>query len=74
MNAVHRILLAVVACAVVGCATSPAYQKPAIDMPPAWKTEEPWRKATRSDVLRVLILAGLDTEEKPARRKKGGAR
>ena len=51
MNAVHRVLLAVVACAVVGCATSPAYQKPALDMPPAWKAEEPWRQATPGDAV-----------------------
>jgi len=37
----------------------------------------PWHKATRSDALRALIIAGLDVLEnpaKPARGRKGGRR
>ena len=32
---------------------------------------QPWRKATRSDLLRVLVLAGLDALGAPPRRKRG---
>ncbi|MEO5796521.1 MAG: efflux transporter outer membrane subunit [Rhodoferax sp.] len=32
-----------------GCATSPVYQKPALDMPVAWKVEAPWRISTPED-------------------------
>jgi NodT family efflux transporter outer membrane factor (OMF) lipoprotein len=49
VNALRSILLAIAACALVGCATSPAYQKPALDMPTAWTAEAPWRKATPGD-------------------------
>jgi hypothetical protein len=35
---------------------------------------QPWRRATRSDLLRVVILAGLDAEETRVRREKGGPR
>ncbi len=32
-----------------GCAAGPDYQKPAIEMPAAWKTEAPWREAAPKD-------------------------
>jgi hypothetical protein len=35
---------------------------------------QPWRKATRSDLLRLLVLAGLDVEEKKLARQKRGRR
>ena len=49
MIALRSILLALAAFALSGCASSPAYQKPVLDMPPAWTTEAPWRQATPHD-------------------------
>jgi multidrug efflux system outer membrane protein len=41
---------AISASALLGaCAVGPDYNKPAIDMPAAWKIEAPWRVATPSD-------------------------
>ncbi|MBI2771072.1 MAG: efflux transporter outer membrane subunit [Burkholderiales bacterium] len=37
------------AAALAGCATQPAYQRPAVDMPAAWKVEAPWREGTPND-------------------------
>ena len=35
--------------ALAGCAAGPDYVRPAVDVPPAWQLEEPWREATPSD-------------------------
>jgi NodT family efflux transporter outer membrane factor (OMF) lipoprotein len=32
-----------------GCATSPAYRRPAVDLPSAWKVEAPWRESAPND-------------------------
>lgn len=34
-----------------GCAVGPKYQRPPIPVPPAWKTEAPWREAAPKDAL-----------------------
>jgi NodT family efflux transporter outer membrane factor (OMF) lipoprotein len=47
--ALRSTLMMVVATALVGCANGPAYQKPALAMPLAWKPEAPWRQATPGD-------------------------
>jgi len=39
----------VVVVALAGCAVGPDYVRPAVDVPPAWQLEEPWREATPSD-------------------------
>ena len=44
-----RAALALVAAALAGCAAGPDYVRPAVDTPPAWQLEEPWREATPSD-------------------------
>lgn len=49
MTAVRRTLLALAVCALSGCATSPAYKRPTLDLPPAWSAEAPWRQATPRD-------------------------
>lgn len=49
MTALRSILLAIVASALSACVTSPAYKRPALDMPPAWSAQAPWRQATPSD-------------------------
>jgi NodT family efflux transporter outer membrane factor (OMF) lipoprotein len=41
--------LVVVAAVLAGCAAGPDYVRPAVEMPPAWQLEEPWRVATPSD-------------------------
>jgi len=35
---------------------------------------QPWRRATRSDLLRIVILTGLEAEERRAQRHKRGPR
>lgn len=35
--------------ALAGCAASPVYQRPAVEMPAAWKVEAPWRESTPND-------------------------
>jgi NodT family efflux transporter outer membrane factor (OMF) lipoprotein len=39
----------VVVVALAGCVAGPDYVRPAVDVPPAWQLEEPWREATPSD-------------------------
>ena len=39
----------VVIVALAGCAVGRDYVRPAVDVPPAWQLEEPWREATPSD-------------------------
>jgi len=34
-----------------GCAVGPKYQRPPIPVPPAWKTEAPWREAAPKDAI-----------------------
>jgi outer membrane protein, multidrug efflux system len=34
-----------------GCAVGPKYQRPAVQSPPAWKTEGPWREAAPKDSI-----------------------
>jgi len=35
--------------ALAGCAAGPDYVRPAVEVPPAWHVEEPWRPATPND-------------------------
>lgn len=37
--------------ALAGCATSPAYRRPAVEMPAAWKVEAPWRESAPNDSI-----------------------
>jgi len=39
----------VVVVALAGCAVGPDYVRPAVEVPPQWQLEEPWREATPSD-------------------------
>ena len=34
----------------VACAVGPNYERPALDMPVAWKIEQPWREAAPNDL------------------------
>ncbi|MDO8280674.1 MAG: efflux transporter outer membrane subunit [Burkholderiaceae bacterium] len=45
----RHALLALAAAGLGGCATAPAYRKPALDMPAAWQTEAPWRASAPRD-------------------------
>jgi outer membrane protein, multidrug efflux system len=47
---IKNALLAAASVLLAACATAPAYIKPALDMPPAWLVEAPWRAGTPSDV------------------------
>lgn len=49
MRAGFAVISAATAAVVVGCATPPPYQKPALAMPAAWKLEVPWRESTPND-------------------------
>jgi len=40
---------ALVAVLLAGCAAGPDYVQPKLDLPPAWKTEAPWREGTPDD-------------------------
>jgi multidrug efflux system outer membrane protein len=40
---------AVVALVLAGCAVGPNYERPTVDVPPAWTVEAPWREARPSD-------------------------
>jgi NodT family efflux transporter outer membrane factor (OMF) lipoprotein len=42
-------LLAVCSSLLFGCAAAPDYQKPALDMPLAWKVDTPWRQGQPDD-------------------------
>ena len=44
-----RAAAALVVVVLAGCAAGPDYVRPAVEMPPAWQLEEPWRVATPSD-------------------------
>ena len=46
-----RLLASLGALALAGCVAGPDYVRPAVEMPPAWTLEEPWREATPSDAL-----------------------
>jgi multidrug efflux system outer membrane protein len=37
--------------ALAGCATSPVYQRPAVEIPAAWKVEAPWRESAPNDSI-----------------------
>ncbi|SPE28545.1 Outer membrane drug efflux lipoprotein [Burkholderiales bacterium] len=60
------VLLAAIAGGLGACTLGPDYHKPAIEVPPAWKTEEPWRVGTPDDAARrgawweVFADPGLD--------------
>lgn len=45
----RRALLGVGASLLFGCAAGPEYQKPALDLPVAWKVEAPWREGRPDD-------------------------
>ena len=45
----RRRWLVVLACALGGCAVAPPYEKPALDLPVAWKPEAPWREGRPDD-------------------------
>ncbi|NML44195.1 efflux transporter outer membrane subunit [Ramlibacter sp. G-1-2-2] len=47
----RALVLAGVAALLAGCATAPPYQKPDVEMPTAWKVEEPWKPAQPGDTL-----------------------
>ena len=44
-----RGLACALAAVLCGCAVGPAYQRPAVEMPAAWKVEAPWREARPDD-------------------------
>jgi NodT family efflux transporter outer membrane factor (OMF) lipoprotein len=47
---IQRLVLpALVALALAGCATQPAYVRPVVELPAAWKVEAPWREAAPAD-------------------------
>jgi NodT family efflux transporter outer membrane factor (OMF) lipoprotein len=37
--------------ALAGCVAGPDFVRPAVEMPPAWKLDEPWREASPGDTL-----------------------
>ncbi|MDB5946368.1 MAG: transporter [Ramlibacter sp.] len=43
--------LAGLALALAGCATTPAYQRPAVSLPAQWKVEAPWRESAPNDSI-----------------------
>ncbi|MEP7101979.1 MAG: efflux transporter outer membrane subunit [Burkholderiales bacterium] len=47
-TAVSALALSIIA-TLAGCAAGPAYQKPEIAMPVAWKIEPPWRESAPAD-------------------------
>lgn len=42
---------ALIALLLAGCAVGPDYQRPAADVPPAWKLDAPWRESAPGDSL-----------------------
>ncbi|MBG9389855.1 efflux transporter outer membrane subunit [Caenimonas aquaedulcis] len=44
-----RLAWVAAAAALSACAAGPAYQRPALDMPAAWKVEAPWQEARPQD-------------------------
>ena len=49
MKATTRLTLLAAALAAGGCAVGPDYQRPAADLPVAWKLDAPWRTAVPGD-------------------------
>lgn len=45
----RRTALLALALLLAGCAVGPNYRKPALEMPPDWKLDAPWRQGTPSD-------------------------
>jgi NodT family efflux transporter outer membrane factor (OMF) lipoprotein len=45
----RRTLIAAGCAVVLGCAVAPEYQKPALNLPLAWKVEAPWRESRPDD-------------------------
>lgn len=45
----RHALVAAMAAALGACAVGPDYAPPKLDLPPAWKTEAPWREGTPDD-------------------------
>ena len=41
--------IAAIAALLAGCVAGPDYVRPAVEMPPAWKLEAPWREGTPDD-------------------------
>lgn len=50
VSGIRKISLLVAGVLLASCATAPAYVKPALDMPPAWQVEAPWRVGVPSDI------------------------
>ena len=49
MRAPRRFALLAAALALTGCAVGPDYQRPATELPVAWKLDEPWRTGAPAD-------------------------
>ena len=47
----RRSALALAAVVLAGCAAAPPLDKPAVDVPTAWKLDAPWRNATPRDAV-----------------------
>jgi multidrug efflux system outer membrane protein len=50
VGGIPKISLLVAGVLLASCATAPAYVKPALDMPPAWQVEAPWRAGVPNDI------------------------
>ena len=67
-------LIALCASVLLACAAAPEYQRPALDLPLAWKLEAPWRLgqpndlASKGDWWRVFGDATLDALQQQALR------
>ena len=48
---VHALAAFASLAALAGCVAGPDYVRPPVEVPPAWKLDEPWREATPSDAL-----------------------
>lgn len=46
---IQRVAALVGAALLAACAAGPDYQRPSVDMPVAWKLEEPWREGAPND-------------------------
>lgn len=66
------VLVAVCTTVLLACAAAPEYQRPALDLPLAWKLEAPWRvgqpndTASKGDWWRIFGDATLDTLQQQA--------
>ena len=49
MRSARRLTLLAAGLALAGCAVGPDYQRPAADLPVAWKLEAPWRTGAPAD-------------------------